>query len=324
MSVTADFAVRFGTILFDTLLPITVGYVLHRRNLITREGVDWIIKLNVRGVFTVLSILSFWKLSLTWELVMLPVAGLLMMMVPFALMTWLTRNNPDPAERGALITAGMLGNVGTLGGVVAFLLKGPIAFGYVQILATLSNLVLILFNFPLCQKYRDEAIAKSACSRSTCLAQKRSFASLFFTWNQVALLGMLAGILLSAFHVPQPGWLADIFTPMVHVSAWIAFLPVGLLLNFKAAAKEMRKTVIILPMKFIVVPALMWAFCAATVNDPVMLSAIVISSAAPTAINAVLATALYGLKTDIAVSSLMTSTLVFAVLVCPILVTFFS
>ena len=25
---------------------------------------------------------------------------------------------------------------------------------------------------------------------------------------------------------------------MVHVSAWIAFLPVGLLLNFKAAARE--------------------------------------------------------------------------------------
>ena len=51
-----------------------------------------------------------------------------------------------------------------------------------------------------------------------------------------------------------------------------------------------------------------------------MIATLVICSACPTAINSVLACALYGLKTDIAISSLMTSTFVFAVVVCPVLV----
>ena len=86
---------------------------------------------------------------------------------------------------------------------------------------------------------------------------------------------------------------------MVHVSAWIAFLPVGLLLNFKAAAREMKKTIPILPVKFVLLPIVMWLFCYVTMDDPVMIATLVICSACPTAINSVLACALYGLKTDL-------------------------
>ncbi len=316
-----DFAARFAMILLDTLVPITVGYVLHRREWISKAGIDWVIKFNVRVMFTLLSILSFWKLNMSGSLVMLPVVGLLMMFVPYALMTWLTRRNPDPLERGALVTSGMLGNIGTLGGVLAFLLQGPVGFGYVQILATLSNVMLILFNFPLCQKYRAAAEAADAhLPKSASAGKKRGFVSLFFTWNQVALLGMLLGIFLSSAHVHQPAWLTSLFAPLVHISAWIAFLPVGLLLNFKAAIKEARKTIVIIPMKFICVPIVVWAAARLTIDDVAMVNALVICSACPTAINSVLACALYGLKTDIAVSSIMTSTAVFAVVVCPVLV----
>ena len=63
---------------------------------------------------------------------------------------------------------------------------------------------------------------------------------------------------------------------MVHVSAWIAFLPVGLLLNFKAAAREMKKTILILPVKFVLLPIVMWLFCYVTMDDPVMIATLVI------------------------------------------------
>lgn len=327
-----DFLSRFGIILLDTLVPIGVGFFLHKAGWINKQGIDWVIKFNVRVMFTILSVLAFWKLKLTWELMMLPVGGIVMMIIPLFLMTYVTKKNNDPLERGALITAGMLGNIGTLGGVIAFLILGAAGFSYVQILATIANVVLILINFPLCQKYREEAEAMKVaenerlgkpCSgprASVPVRRKLNFVSLFFTWNQVALVGMLAGIALSEMNVSQPQWLTSLFAPMVHISAWIAFLPVGLLLNFKAAAREMKKTLVILPVKFVLLPLVMWVFCSLTMSDPTMIATLVICSACPTAINAVLASALYGLKTDIAISSLMTSTVVFALVVCPVLV----
>lgn len=315
---TSELLARFATIILDTLVPIALGYFLHRAGWITKQGIDWVIKFNVRVVFTVLSILAFWKLRLTWEVMMVPVATVVMTFIPYFLMTALTRRVADPLERGAMITSGMLGNVGTLGGVICYLVIGPLGFSYVQIMAAVLNVILILFNFPLCQRYRDMA---QTAGQST--LPKRSFVSLFFTWNQVALLGMLLGMGLSFGEVNQPAALEALFGPMVHISAWIAFLPVGLLLDFRAATRAFRATVPIFPVKFLFLPIVMWVFCHLTMTDETMLKAVVLVSACPTAINAVLACALYGLKTEVAISSLMSTTLVYCALICPIMVWLF-
>lgn len=201
-----DFIARFGVILLDTLVPIGIGFILHKADLISKRGVDLVIKFNVRAMFTILSVLTFWKLKISAELLMLPVGAIVMTLVPFWVMSYLTRKNPDPLERGALVTAGMLGNIGTLGGVISFLILGPLGFSYVQILATIANVILILFNFPLCQKYREaaEAIPGTCCKNRRVPHQEQNFFSLFFTWNQVALLGMILVVVLSVNEVRQP------------------------------------------------------------------------------------------------------------------------
>ena len=183
-----------------------------------------------------------------------------------------------------------------------------------QIVAVIQNVLLITINFPVAQKFHDMAVA----GEGKAPMKKRSFAELFFTWNQVALIGMIVGAGLSLAHVPQPEWLQMVFKPLVHISAWIAFLPVGLLLDFEAARREMPKTLWLMPLKFILMPLVVWALCAAVVTNPVMAATLIIVSSCPTAINSVLTCALYGLKTNIAVSSFMTSTTVFALVMCPI------
>ena len=80
----------------------------------------------------------------------------------------------------------------------------------------------------------------------------------------------------------------------------------------------MPKTLWLMPLKFILMPLVVWALCAAVVTNPVMAATLIIVSSCPTAINSVLTCALYGLKTNIAVASFMTSTTVFALVMCPI------
>lgn len=309
-----DTLLRIALLLIDTIIPISLGYILHKKGIVTQEGTKKVITFNVRVVFTVLAVISFWSLHIGPAIFWVPVIALVITFLPYFIMMAATKKNPDPRERGALVTAGMLGNTGTLGGLVCYLLLGPAAFAYVQIVAVIQNVLLITFNFPVAQKFHDMAVA----GEGKAPMKKRSFAELFFTWNQVALIGMIVGAGLSLAHVPQPEWLQMVFKPLVHISAWIAFLPVGLLLDFEAARREMPKTLWLMPLKFILMPLVVWALCAAVVTNPVMAATLIIVSSCPTAINSVLTCALYRLKTNIAVSSFMTSTTVFALVMCPI------
>ena len=286
-----DTLLRIALLLIDTIIPISLGYILHKKGIVTQEGTKKVITFNVRVVFTVLAVISFWSLHIGPAIFWVPVIALVITFLPYFIMMAATKKNPDPRERGALVTAGMLGNTGTLGGLVCYLLLGPAAFAYVQIVAVIQNVLLITFNFPVAQKFHDMAVA----GEGKAPMKKRSFAELFFTWNQVALIGMIVGAGLS-----------------------LAFLPVGLLLDFEAARREMPKTLWLMPLKFILMPLVVWALCAAVVTNPVMAATLIIVSSCPTAINSVLTCALYGLKTNIAVSSFMTSTTVFALVMCPI------
>jgi len=76
---------EYGRILYlftDLVLPLVVGYVLHRKNLVGNTLVDRLIMLNVRVLGTILSFLSFWVVPISWDLAWLPVFGFLLVLVP--------------------------------------------------------------------------------------------------------------------------------------------------------------------------------------------------------------------------------------------------
>ncbi|MDL2059821.1 AEC family transporter [Mesosutterella sp. AGMB02718] len=308
-----DSQLRVVLLLVDLIGPITLGYILKVKNLVRPAFTDFMIKFNVRGLFTVLAFVSFWKLKFTSEVALIPLLGLLILFLPYFIGMAITRRVADPLERGALVVSSMLGNTSTLGGLICFLILGATSYAYVQVIGVLQSLVLILFCFPMCQKFRDMAQTNRG------LTHKRSIKELLFTWNQVSILGMLAGAALSLKGVPQPAFFDPIFAALVHVSAWIQLLPVGLMLNITAARRAMNKNVLmILPVKFIVLPAIIWGLSRLLFSDHTITSTLVIQAACPVAINTVFCCAIYGLKTDIAMAAFALSTLVFMVTLCPL------
>lgn len=311
-------AVSLFWLFFDTICPIALGYALHAKGLVTREQTQKLITFCVRVIFTLLAFLAFWRLTISAEILWIVPVSLLLTFIPYWVGMAMTRGFRDPAERGAFVMSSMLGNTGTLGGLVSFLILGPIGYAYVQITAVIQNVLLVLFCFPVCQKFRDQA------SSSRGIVRKRSLRELLFTWNQISVVGMIAGGILSACGVTQPESFSPVFAAIVHLSCWLNFLPVGLLIDFRAAKPYMRMVSGIIPIKFVLVPGLVWAMCEAIFSDPAITKTMVILAATPTAINAVLASALFELRKDLAIASFIGTSILFGIVVCPILFWLFA
>lgn len=306
---------RLLFVLTDLIAPLAVGYYLHQRSLVSGEAINKLIRFNVICIYTVLSVLSFWVLPISWSLVIVPIFGFLLILLPGAIGTALfIRKFPSWLDRGAYIASAMLANIGTLGGVCAFILYDEQGFAYTQIIGTCQNILLVLVIFPMaqyCYMKHTHAIRKTN--------RLRSFCDMFFSWNQLSLVGMAAGLLLNAFGVARPAVLAPVFQGLVHIAAWIAMLPVGFLIDFHQVRQYAKRVRSLTLLRFVITPVIFGILIHLFVSDPVVQGTLLISAFCPTAINAVLTSRLYHLTTDLAVSSFVITTGAFLPIIFPAL-----
>lgn len=205
----------------------------------------------------------------------------------------------------------MLGNIGTLAGLCAYVLFGEKGFAYVQLIAVPQILVIVLYCFPMAQRFYE--IGTGSGEKG-----KPNFLRLLLTPNQLPALGVAAGLLLSGLHVERPEAVGTLFTVLIHVSAWMGMMPVGYDLRLGSVGTYALKLWPIFPVKFILLPAILYGLTILFVKDPVMITCVVLSAGAPTAIFAVAASQLYGLNVDMAESSFVTTTLAFLFVLYPL------
>ena len=299
----------------DLVLPLALGYYLHQKQIISNKANNFLIHFNIIVVYTLLSLLSFWVLPLSPRLLWLPVFGILYAVIPggLALLTFARRYRSD-LDRGAYVMSAMLANIGTLGGLCGFILYNEIGFAYVQLVATFQNLLLVALCFPMAQYYYARHTAAQTHTRL-----HLSLREMFLSWNQLALLGMLAGMLLKSSGVERPPLLGSLFQSLVHIGAWISLLPVGYLMDFHRARLYYRQILDLLPLRFIIMPGIIYGLIRQLFTDQVLLGTLMIVAATPTAINAVVTSRLYKLNVDLAIAAFLLTTAVFLLLVFPLL-----
>lgn len=306
---------RILYVVTDLIAPLVVGYFLHQRGIISGGLVNKLIGFNVVCVYTVLSLLSIWVLPITRELLWIPFFGLLFVITPGIIAEFtFARRHKNPLNRGAYIMSAMLSNIGTLGGVCAFILYNEHGFAYSQLIGTCQNILLVLVCFPLAQRYHAQYKAMAEHNNA-----RPSFREMFFSKNQISLLGMSAGFLLNVNDVARPEFLSPVFQCLVHVGAWTALLPVGFLIDFKRANVYYRQVLDLVPLRFVIMPAFIWFASRLVFSDPILLNTFLILSMAPTAINAVIAARLYHLNVNMAVSSFLMTTTIFLLVIFPAL-----
>ena len=313
-----DINARLVYLLTDLILPLVVGYVLYQRRLLSDTAVNRLIRINVIVFFTLLSLFSFWALPLTRDLLLLPAFFALIILFPgFLSWRFLGRRFHSPIDRGTHLISALLSNIGTLGGICAYIIYGERGFAYAQIGGACQNLTLVLLAFPAAQYFY---LLHKAHGR-TARMEGRGFLGLLVSWNQLSILGMAAGLLLNIGGFARPPVLSEAFSYIIHVSAWFAMLPVGSLINIRRAHHFFYLTADMILLRFLIVPLVTYAAAQLFIRDPIVQNALVIFASVPAAINATLTARLYRLNVDYTIAVFLVTTILYLTVLFP--VTFF-
>ena len=298
----------------DLILPLIVGYLLYQRRLLSDAAVNLLIRINVVVFFTLLSLFSFWALPLTRDLLILPAFFAFIILFPgFISWRFLGRRFHSPIDRGTHLISALLSNIGTLGGICAYIIYGEPGFAYAQIGGACQNLILVLLAFPAAQYYY---LLHKNRGRSARL-DGRAFLGLLISWNQLSLLGMAAGLLLNLFGAVRPPVLSSAFSYLIHISAWFAMLPVGSLINFRRARHFVYLTLDMIFLRFLLVPLVAYFSARLVISDPVIRNALVLFAGVPAAINATLTARLYHLNVDYTIAVFLVTTVLYLTVLFP-------
>ncbi|WP_311195103.1 AEC family transporter [Selenomonas noxia] len=298
----------------DLILPLIVGYLLYQRRLLSDAAVNLLIRINVVVFFTLLSLFSFWALPLMRDLLILPAFFAFIILFPgFISWRFLGRRFHSPIDRGTHLISALLSNIGTLGGICAYIIYGEPGFAYAQIGGACQNLILVLLAFPAAQYYY---LLHKNRGRSARL-DGRAFFGLLISWNQLSLLGMAAGLLLNLFGAVRPPVLSSAFSYLIHISAWFAMLPVGSLINFRRARHFVYLTLDMIFLRFLLVPLVAYFAARLVISDPVIRNALVLFAGVPAAINATLTARLYHLNVDYTIAVFLVTTVLYLTVLFP-------
>lgn len=294
----------------DLLVPLTIGYVLQGNKYFSVSFFDKMISYNIFLVSPVLSILSFWVLPLTWNLMWLPVFGAILCFLPGLFAYFISKNKyKSPLDTGSYMLSAMLSNLGTLGGLCAFILYGEAGFAYTQLVVLMQIAVLFLFCYPLAQYYYSQEQGEGT--------NKISISALLFNPNQLPVVGLILGLTLYGLDVPRPRILGEAVNPLVHLAAFTALIPVGHVTDFSAIKQYYRSTFDLIPIKFLLTPLLCYFIAKVVFDDPILINTILILACTPTAINAVITAKIHNLNVHIATASFVTTTVLFLLVVYP-------
>ena len=290
----------------DLILPLIVGYLLYQRRLLSDAVVNLLIRINVIVFFTLLSLFSFWALPLTRDLLILPAFFAFIILFPgFISWRFLGRRFHSPIDRGTHLISALLSNIGTLGGICAYIIYGEPGFAYAQIGGACQNLILVLLAFPAAQYYY---LLHKNRGRSARL-DGRAFLGLLISWNQLSLLTLFGAV--------RPPVLSSAFSYLIHISAWFAMLPVGSLINFRRARHFVYLTLDMIFLRFLLVPLVAYFAARLVISDPVIRNALVLFAGVPAAINATLTARLYHLNVDYTIAVFLVTTVLYLTVLFP-------
>ncbi len=302
-------------VITDLVFPLMAGYYLKKNQWLSSAMCNRLMRFNVVVIYTVLALLGCWVLPLDRTLAWFPVLGLAVSFIPawIAKATFLRRYTNE-LEKGSYIFSALMSNIGTLGGLCAFIIFGGHGFIYAQIIGIVQTALLVIYCFPLAQGYYDRAHGKAQKKSSFAARLKQ-----FVTWNQLSLLGMMAGLGLQVVGISRPAVLGELFDYLIHIGAWIAFIPVGYLMDFSRAKVYYHKLWDMVLLKHIVTPLIMYGIGKMLFDDYEILAIILILSSSPTAINAVIVSRLYNLNVDLTMASFILTTILYILIFYPLL-----
>ena len=306
-----DITAKLSTIFVDMILPLLVGYALRRAPWNSTIFFNRLITVGIVFLFPCLTLFSIWGLVPVFDLVWLPVFGFLLHIIPGGICLLRGRRKyPGSLDYGSYAISGFLSNRVTLGSLTAYVLYGETGYAYSQMVVLFDNLLTFGFAYPLAQHYRNMHDLGGRLH----IDLKRTL----LNRNQMPLLGMIIGALLNWQDIPRPESLLSAFGVAVHFAAWTFLLPVGYSMDFGEVRSYLRDAAEISLVKCGLTPLLTVLTAGFLIHESIALRTLVLLSAAPTAVNAVIVMKLFGLNLHLSVAAFVLSTAVYLLIVFPV------
>jgi len=257
--------------------------------------------------------LSFWVIDITDNIgiLTLPLVGLLLSTLAILPARFLIRfHHLNRPQAGSYITCAMFSNIGyTLGGFLAFVLLGEVAFGLTVLYCLYFKPFYYTVGFHIAEYYGSE-------SRSNITESLKKI----FTEGirLLPLLGLILGAILSFSGIDRPFILGQLNKILIPTSTFGLLFAIGMTLKFSVLKQFKAQLFSMSVLKFIIMPliALVIAYLMGydKLMDGLPLKVVFIEAAMPVAIASLVLTNLFNLDKDLSNSCWIFSTLLIILL----------
>lgn len=251
-------------------------------------------------------IYSFWTLTINdTELFILPLLGILTLLTGGISSLVQTKLFHIPPSRAAsLFVSGMFCNVGIFGGLIAFVLFGPLGFSIVQLFRVFEEIIYYAIGFPM-----SNMISKGTTSQFRIRLNLIAERPIIF----IPISAIVIGFLLNILPVSAPAFYGSISNVVVPVMTAILGLGIGMSLKIAKTRDYHKEILLVLITKNVIIPMVIiplgYLFGLANIMEGIPFKVIIIVSFMPTAFMALVPPVLYGFDLDLANSAWLVTTL---------------
>ncbi len=314
------FVYSFSIILIGLLSGYVVQILVQRNRLRLPVQIDQLRlllqKIALLFVNPIAIIGAIWIVSIQdIRLVALPFNGVIPILSGGALALLAARLlSLEPPKTGAIFGCGCFTNIGSIGGLICFVVLGEAGFALVPIYKLFEELTYYSVGFPVAKYYsssgRDEPVSQ------------RLKGLLRDPFIIVALSSIIVGGILNYSGIPRPILVKPVVAVCVPLGTVLLLSSIGMALRFKRVQDYLKECVAVSLIKFLMVPAiaasLAYFIGFGSIDNGLPLKVVIILSSMPVAFTAMIPPSIYGLDLDLANSCWFFTTAMLAVIL-PIL-----
>ncbi len=285
------------------------GYFLHRAAENQSEKIiKKILKFNIVVLEPVIVINATWGIVITKDLIILPIAGLLIVIAGFILgkaSAFLLYS--DKRQNASFAISSSLANHGfTMGAFICYIFIGQqgLALSFIFTIYFTFYVYIFIFNYASAVRYNHIVNAKFI------------FKNLFQLQN-MPLYSIVLGLLLSVFKIQRPVPMLN-FDILLYLIVFLYFLSLGMQFSFRGLKSAVKPSIFLAGIKFIILPALtIFALSFFRLQHEVK-AVIIIQSFMPVGVFSVVASSLYDLEKKTASSLFLINTIIYLAVVLPL------
>ena len=218
-------------------------------------------------------------------------------------------------QTGTYIVSGGFTNIGSIGGLICFMLLGEAGFAMMSLYKLLEPVVYFGIGYPIANAYSLEVSEVESF-------KKRIKKLLLDPFMLVAVVSMLIGFALNFSGLKRPDFYITINTIFVPVGTILLLSSIGMAMRFDRIGGYIKEGLLIALIKFIIVPVMAvtiaYILGLGTLDQGLPLKVVMILSSMPVAFAAMVPPTIYDLDVDLANANWLVTTMLL-VLVIPAL-----